>query len=568
MIRRTFALAAGCLLAGSAAVAQPPADTFPHRERRLTLPIEFAADQRKLIQQVQLCVSRDQGQTWGVEDAVTPDKDHFVFAAKDDGVYWLTMVILFKDGKKDPADPSKITADRVQKNLIDTTPPAVRVTAARRDGDDVVVEWAVDDKFPNDPATQMSYKSAGPSGGLWQTIPADAITKRTARFKPAVPGPVVVQVNVQDSAGNPGVVTKELPAGTTAAYSPVVVPAAANQPSGLGAPSLPPPVLPGNSLPSPSLPSSGPAAPGPVVPAAPVAAPVPVAAPAPITPAPLPPAAPTWVPPSAPAPPTTPATPPADAGPQPIATSGGTAPPPPPPAAAPDTAGVQHIRFTQFQLQYQLEAGPSGVRQIDLYVTRDDGRTWSRWSQHDGKENPLRVNLAGRGGVSVDGDYGFKMVSVSGANLSDDIPTPGTPPDVRVHVDTAPPVIRIYPVEADPASRGALLLRWQAADRNLSESSQVGIDWSDTPAGPWRPVGGAEAGPLNLSAAPASRVPNRGTYSWQLPPNLPSHLLYFRFTATDPAGNRSEAIAPPQTVDLVRPRARIQSVVTAALPPR
>ena len=381
-----------------------------------------------------------------------------------------------------------------------------------------------------------------------------------------------MRVSVQDAAGNPGVVIKELPggAGTSAGYTPAVVTAAANQAGGLGTPQLPTPVLPSAS--PPVLPSVGPSAPsGPIMPAMPVPAPVaPVVAP--VAPAPLPPPAPALpttpvaAPPAAVAPAWNPP-PVADVGPPPLAVSGGVAPAfaaaAPQPAAEP-TGPVQHIRFTQFQLQYQLDAGPSGVKQIDLYVTRDDGRSWTRWSQHDGKENPLRVNLQPRSGGSADGDYGFKLVSLSGANLSDDLPTPGTPPDVRVRVDTTPPLVSIWPIAADPVNRGAVLIKWKAEDANLSEASAIGIDWSASPTGPWAPVAAAEPGSVNTNPG-AGRVPNRGTYSWQLPPNLPGHLLYFRFTAQDPAGNRSEVIAPPQTVDLVRPRARIQSVVTTAV---
>ena len=566
MNRHTLALAVGTLLAATA-VAQPPPDHTPSRSRKFTLPIEFDAEKRKTIQQVQLLVSRDQGQTWEVHDAVTPDKDHFNLTAKDDGTYWMTMVIRHTDGKSDPADLTKLAP--TLKYLIDATPPVVRLPVANRDGDDVVLEWTVDDKYPNDPATVVSYKG---TAGDWQPVPADAVVKRTARFKPAVPGPVTVRVSVQDSGGNPAQIMKELPAGTTAAYSPqLVVPATANQSGGLGTPQLPVPVLPGNSLPPPSLPppslplTTGPSAPGPVVPAAPVApAPLPPATPpppmaaTPVAPAPVPP---TWTPPP-------PATPAPDIGPSPIATSGGTAPAfsPAPAAPPPDTGPVQHIRFTQFQLQYQLDAGPSGVRQIDLYVTRDDGRSWTRWSQHDGKENPMRVNLGNRGGAPADGDYGFKLVSVSNANLSDDIPAPGTPPDVRVRVDTTPPLISVFPIEADLANRNAVVIKWKAADLNLSETSTVSIDWSDSPTGQWRPVGGPDAGAVNPTPGAVGRIPNRGSYSWQLPANLPSHLIYFRFTAVDPAGNRSEVVTPPQTVDLVRPRARIQSVVTATVP--
>ena len=182
MNRHLLALAAAVALV-SVAPSQPPADHTPSTKRKFTLPVQFDPEKRKTIQQLQLLVSRDQGQTWAVEDAITPDKEHLNFDAKDDGVYWLAMMIRHKDGTSDPAELKSLTADRVLKYLIDATPPAVRLTTARRDGDEVVLEWSVEDKHPNDPATTVSYKA----GGDWQPVPADAVSRRTARFRPANP---------------------------------------------------------------------------------------------------------------------------------------------------------------------------------------------------------------------------------------------------------------------------------------------------------------------------------------------------------------------------------------------
>src|SRR5207249_8017925 len=53
---------------------------------------------------------------------------------------------------------------------------------------------------------------------------------------------------------------------------------------------------------------------------------------------------------------------------------------------------VQAINFLRFDLAYQVEQqGPSGVSRVDLWVTRDDGQSWARWSQHDGRDTAIRV---------------------------------------------------------------------------------------------------------------------------------------------------------------------------------
>ena len=158
----------------------------------------------------------------------------------------------------------------------------------------------------------------------------------------------------------------------------------------------------------------------------------------------------------------------------------------PPPAAAPQ-ANTQHINFLRFDLQYQLESGPSGVSRIDLYVTRDEGRTWTRWSQHDGRETPLRVQLDTRFNQQPEGDYGFRLVPVSGAGLTDGAPTAGTAPEMRVHVDVTPPMIKVFAPTADPNQRNTLVLHWEATDRTFGRDP-IAIEWSEQPTGPWKPV--------------------------------------------------------------------------------
>ena len=246
-----------------------------------------------------------------------------------------------------------------------------------------------------------------------------------------------------------------------------------------------------------------------------------------------------------------------DPGPQPIAVGAGYAPAP---AAVPQ-ANTKHINFLRFDLQYQLESGPSGVSRIDLYVTRDEGRTWTRWSQHDGRESPLRVQLDARFNQQPEGDYGFRLVPVSGAGLTDGAPKAGSAPEMRVHVDVTPPMIKVFAPTADPNQRNTLVLHWEATDRNFGQDP-IAIEWSEQPTGPWKPVAGD--GVVSVASQPpamANRLPNTGTYSWVLPATLSTHQVYLKFAAWDVAGNRSEVVTPrPVLVDLTRPRVKIQGI--------
>ena len=529
-------LTALALLGLAAGIGQPPADYAFTKSRSSQLDINYTADQRKNIQKIELLKSEDQGQTWGVADAVTADKDHLVFTAKADGVYWLTMMITFRDGKKDPPDPSRLTADRVQKLIVDTSPPVVQITTARRDGDDIVVEWTLDEKYPDETKTQVLYKPGGAGAvGEWLPTPVSAVSKRTARFKAPI-GAVGVRVVTQDLAGNPGGAAQEVAGGTTVGYV---------TPPEQGSPTLPPPAL-GPAV-GPTPPSSGGIiSPSIVTPPSELVAPQPA------------PAQPPWTPAPAPQPSSLPVTTEAPLRTVPVGTEGTATP-------AADPTNTQIVNFLRFDLQYNLENGPSGVSRIDLYVTRDDGRTWTRWSQHDGRESPLRILLDTKFNQQPEGDYGFHLVPVSGAGLFDPPPTSGTAPEMRLHVDVTQPLIRVLEPTADPGRRDALLLRWNATDRNFGREP-IAIDWSEQPTGPWKPVTGSDSiVPVTggQTIPTGYRVANTGSYSWQIPHGMTAHKVYFRYTAWDLAGNRTAVVTRDAfLVDLTKPRAKIQGIVT------
>jgi hypothetical protein len=153
------------------------------------------------------------------------------------------------------------------------------------------------------------------------------------------------------------------------------------------------------------------------------------------------------------------------------------------------------------------------------------------------------------------------MVPVSGAGLTDGAPTAGTAPEMRVHVDVTPPMIKVFAPTADANQRNTLVLHWEATDRTFGRDP-IAIEWSEQPTGPWKPV--TTDGVVSTVGQPtttANRVPNTGSYSWALPTSLNTHQVYLKFAAWDVAGNRSEVVTPrPVLVDLTRPRVKIQGI--------
>lgn len=507
------------------------------------LGVNYKPERKKDIQEARLFISRDQGQTWELAQTIPPAQDEFTFAAKSDGLYYISMQLVFLKGPAEPPDVSKVPP--AQKLIVDSTPPAVRVTAAARTGDEISAEWTVDDKFPNDASTKLFYRALAGTDADWQPAPEGSVSKRNATFKSLVAGAVVLQIVTQDLAGNVGRANKEVGENGNLLGSMTAPPVLPN-----------PIVKASETLPTPSLAGleSGPTIP-------PTLAPVavePAFTPAPMTPAiqPVPAALPDV--------------------PRPIAQGSGTTPVAIPavssmPSAAPtnlEAVAATLTKSPKFDLNYQLEGGPSGISKVDLYVTRDDGRTWIRWSTHAGTENPLRVVLDTRFNQEIEGEYGLKLVPISGAGLSDSAPASGSAPELRVQVDTTAPMIKVFQPTADPANRNSLVLHWEATDKNFGKEP-LGIEYSENPNGPWKSVAAGNDAVVPVAgggANPIIRLANTGGYSWIPPTTLSQPKVYLRFTAWDLAGNKSEVTTPnPILVDLTKPRAKIQGISPTSL---
>ena len=520
------------------AVSQPPGadQVWPMNSRTIKLPVEYKKD-RKGIRQVLLYVARNGENTWYQEAFITPDKDAFVYVAKDDGVYWFKMVIEDLKGVKDPADLTRDPPD--MKMVIDTVAPSIRVTNAKRVGEEVVVEWVVDDKFPNDAETKVHFRLMDNPQAYWQEVTLPANSRNGVKFPSGTSSGVTVKISTADVAGNRAEVTRDFPSGqTTTALSPQV----AVTPTAPAAPPAPPMDL----VPSgPAAPAS-PAGPAPTGPTAPPFAPAAPAAPAYAPPASTPivaqPVTPPAVTPTAPPAPTFP--PPVyqnvnanPGGPQPLATIDPKAGPSAPPAPAHGAAAAgawtgadkpsveltraQVINYPQFNLGFDLEQhGPSGISRVDLWVTRDEGRNWSKWSQHDGKGGAVRVALNVRENTQLEGQYGFRLVPVSGAGLSEREPVAGDAPDMRVVLDITAPTIDLFAPASDPNTPDTLVIQWKATDKNFGDDP-ITLEWSDAPTGPWKPVASAGTDPVIQATAintpVARRLANTGQYAWRIP---------------------------------------------------
>jgi hypothetical protein len=501
-----------------------PADVAPVNARTFGIPIRVDQTRLNEIRELILFVSPDQGKSWQQHAVAGPEQSQFSFTAPSDGIYWFTIAVVDQKGIRSPNDPTTVKPGL--KILVDTVRPEIRLRA-ERNNEDVIVNWDVQDDYPKLATLKLDYRTTDTASGVWNPITIPQEASGQVKFRPNGTGAVSLRMEVQDESGNTG--SKEAEAG--AAPAPLSPAVSVAQP-GSGTPRD------GNWSPT-----SGAVQPvGMVGDAARWHDPV------------SPPAQPSgsWgnVQPAS-----------NNGGVQVLATSNtraeaaGTAPPAPTaPAPAFPSRGplppVQFINNNRVTLDYEVaKFGASGVGSVDLFVTRDDGRSWQRLGGEQNPTLPLPADARGTGTVRRsmtaelpgEGVYGFYLVVRSGVGLGKPPPQNGEPPQMRVEVDLTPPQATLYRLEPAAGVKDALVINWDAKDRNLTPNP-ITLEWAERRDGRWESIGGAE-------------LPNTGRYVWKVPANVPPKV-FLRLTARDSAGNVGVAETQDAiTVDLNEPEA-------------
>jgi hypothetical protein len=524
-------------------LGQVPSDVHVTNQRNNRIPFDpVAPEHRQEIREVLLFASRDQGKMWQQVAVAKPDQDGFAFYAPEDGLYWFRAAIINRQGKQEPENIYEGPPN--QKMLIDSVKPIVRILSAQRLGDEIAVAWEIREENPDLNSLRLEFRA---KDGQWNVVPINPSLKGEARFAPRTPATVELRMQIKDVAGNIGFAPAEVP-GTVAVVAnappnapPANAPAHA-PPGGVGLPpvnnppttstAIPPPVSPQVAVPplpdtrSPAL-IDGPRELSPPRPfPADRVAPPPVANPS------------------------VQQTPYVDPHTRLVASSDA-----PAPMAAParkQMPPLQYINANEINLEYELtRVGPSGVGSVELWWTHNDGQSWERFAVDDHvKPNMPSGRYQRSVELSGDGLYGFILIIRSRAGMGKPNPKAGDVPEMRIEVDTTPPVVGLFAPQADPQRPGNLLLQWSAKDANLTPTP-ITLEWCDRPGGNWTPI--------------ATGLPNTGRHSWQLPEGLP-YQVYLRVRARDAAGNEGIAVTPePQLVDLSEPEGRLVNVTA---PPR
>jgi len=559
------------------AQGQPEASRCYMKKAVFNLPINLNDAVKSQIREIRLFGKTSADGSWGLLQKCPPTQPAFKFQAEKDGEYWFTIAMIDLDGVSIPADPEQSQHRMVV--VVDKQSPSADVQLVQAASEGQVIQ--VDARDPNlDPKkTEVYYQTRDQ---LWRLL--DPIPQQTNRYcipiQAATTG--LIRVSAADLAGNVmrrdydltqsnvgqgvpetgGSIAKNGPTGAalelTQATRPTepLLPAPENlerpfaspdritgtKPVVAEAPSNLVRIL-GSDLISksnaieirvePTLPVVAPQG----VPLAPEQRPV-----GPVTPG------------------TTKATPPAPAL---LAKAPAYTPPPeynplpvpspmpapeytPPPAekvSSPVSVDRQLINHRQVMLAYKVEdVGTSGIGKVEIWLTKDVGKSWQKFCEDPHRKSPLAVELPG------EGLFGITLVVSNGRGFGSAPPKSGDVPDAWVEVDLTRPAAKVTGVRAGSGEdSGALFISWTAADRNLPTDS-VELFYSSSRDGNWQSIGRGLA--------------NEGTHRW-VPPTSFGPQAFLRLVVRDLAGNTTVVETPqPVTVDdLSRPRGRLVEIL-------
>jgi hypothetical protein len=403
-----------------------PTEVLPEliatRQAIFSIPfrVERSSDPTWQPVEAQLYVSTDRGSHWRLYTSVPTAEKHFTFRAGGDGEFWFAICTADRSGQTRP----KTVESPGLRVLVDTKPPALKVTARPVGGGQVTVHWEIDELNLKPNSLTIVYRPSATEP--WQAVAidprsqdsAEAMQRGEISFQPKSGSSAIpIRAEVSDVAGNTAV------ANALVKLDGRPEPQRSNKPTGDVGPAL--------------MPESNEAV--------------------------------------------------TVAGKPAIGrkyealgetSKGASTFPGLPPGERP-----RMVNSRTFDLEYEVDSvGPSGIGRVELWGSSDAGQTWRRFTTLTDKRNSLRVN------VPDEGLYGFRVVVTNGAGFGAKPPMAGDPPDLWIGVDLTKPTARIVSAQQGVESEsGQLIISWQADDKLLA-ARPVSLSFSPSRGGPWTPI--------------------------------------------------------------------------------
>jgi hypothetical protein len=486
-----------------------------HPSTGFQIPFEIDPADKPFLKVIELYVSSDLGKSWQLSTGAKPNSKSFKFRAKSDGEYWFAVRTLDVEGRYNPADDKPIVPDwRV---VVDSQKPGLGVRSIARRGTTATIAWDARDENLDMGTFVLEYSI--PGTGEWKPVPiARPVPNGESTWDCGTSESIRVRATVADRAGNVQIAETQLADGV--AQHPNLD---SSRPSDMESQG-PPPIA--------RMASAAGDRRGILGPQDPLTNRTAqdnewVETPRAYGPESM-----------------TPATRGSESGRMPKSTQ--------PPGGQYQSAerndqapkrSTPILNSPRFPMNYVVDdAGPNGPASVELWVTRDGGKNWSRWSEDEDRVSPMMVDLGG------EGVFGLSIVARSIAGQGDETPRSGSLPQITVEIDATPPAMILNVIKVGVGSQsGKVLISWQAEDRNFGHRP-ISIYYRPETATQWMPI--------------VENIENTGQYVWTPGPQVPP-VFHVKIEARDQAGNRSSVDTTqydPVLLDRSRPKGRILGI--------
>ena len=173
---------------------------------------------------------------------------------------------------------------------------------------------------------------------------------------------------------------------------------------------------------------------------------------------------------------------------------------------------INYTKQIRFWIPFEPDGAINRLRLVELHVSRDQGRTWSKFDSTGPTSRGFQFF------AESDGIYGFTVRTIDLENRPFPETLQGSQPQLVVCVDTAPPSVRLFPL----SPQEGIGVGWDIRDANL-DLGTFRLE-GRAPGGDWRP----------LQVDPAAA----GRWSWQAGG---AGMDEVRLQVRDRAGNPGEA---------------------------
>ncbi len=195
--------AAGNPSVGPAMTRPTMPEPIATRQSKFSIPfrIERSNDPAWQPVEAQLYVSTDRGAHWRLYSKGPTTQKSFAFQAGGDGEFWFAIRTADRWGR---VRPESIAAPNLR-IVVDTKPPALKMTAKPRPDGQVSVRWEIDEPNLKPDSFRVVYRPSPTEP--WQAAPLGEFSKSGEVVFWPKPGSsdIPIRVEVADMAGNPAV---------------------------------------------------------------------------------------------------------------------------------------------------------------------------------------------------------------------------------------------------------------------------------------------------------------------------------------------------------------------------